>query len=440
MKKVLVLGAGLVAKPLVRYLLDCPDYQVTVATRTVSKAHELIEGHPRGAAVPLLVDDNESLEKLVRECDLAVSLVPYTFHVAIAKLCLKHKKHLMTTSYISPAMKELDGAAKDAGLVFMNELGLDPGIDHMSAMKIIHTVQKDGGKIAGFKSWCGGLPAPEANTNPYGYKFSWSPRGVVMAGRNEAHFLENGKTVDIPGPQLFDNHWPVEVPGAGRFEGYPNRNSLPYAETYGIVGTKTMFRGTLRFEGWCKTWKKIADMGYLSEAKVDSAGLTYGKLTAQLIKGKVENVKADTAAFCGLPLDSDPIRRFEWLGLFSNEPVAAGKDNAMDILCARLIEKLSYGPGERDMIVLYHDFTAEYQGGKTQKISSTLIDFGIPNGASSMSRTVSLPAAIGTRMILDGKIKTPGVHAPTAAEVYEPILAELETMGIRCKEVWGPKV
>jgi len=439
MKKVLVLGAGLVAKPLVRYLLDIPDYHVTVASRTVSKAHELIEGHARGKAVALLVDDSESLEKLIRECDLAVSLVPYTYHVAIAKLCLKHKKHLMTTSYISPAMKALDGAAKDAGLVFMNELGLDPGIDHMSAMKIIDAVKKDGGHIAHFKSWCGGLPAPEANTNPFGYKFSWSPRGVVMAGRNEAHFLENGKQVDIPGPELFDNHRPVEVPGAGKFEGYPNRDSLPYSEIYGIVGTKTMFRGTLRFEGWCRTWKKIADMGYLNEAKINTAGLTYGKLTAQLIKSAGESVKAETAAFCKVPVDSDIVSRLEWLGLFGSEPVAAGKDNAMDILCARLIEKLAYAPGERDMIVLHHDFTAEYPGGKTQKITSTLVDFGVPHGASSMSRTVSLPAAIGVRLILDGKFTRTGVHAPTMPEAYLPILAELETLGIQCKEAWGAK-
>ncbi len=440
MKKVLVLGAGRVAKPLVRSLLDLPDYQVTVASRTVSKANELIEGHPRGKAVSLLIDDSADLEGLIKECDLAVSLVPYTHHVTIAKLCLKHRRHLMTTSYISPAMKELDGAAKDAGLVFMNELGLDPGIDHMSAMKIIDAVKKDGGKIAAFKSWCGGLPAPEANTNPFGYKFSWSPRGVVMAGRNEAHYLEDGKQVDIPGPALFDNHQPVEVPGAGRFEGYPNRNSLPYAETYGIVGTRTMFRGTLRYDGWCRTWKKIADMGYLTEAKTDTSGLTYGKLTASLIRGRGADVKAEVAAFCGLPPNSDIIGRMEWLGLFGNEPVAKGVDNPLDILCARLVEKLAYSPGERDMIVLYHDFTAEYPGGKMQKISSTLIDFGIPNGASSMSRTVSLPAAIGTRLILEGKITRPGVHAPTSPDAYEPILAELGTLGIRCKETWGAKV
>jgi saccharopine dehydrogenase-like NADP-dependent oxidoreductase len=306
-------------------------------------------------------------------------------------------------------------------------------------MKIIDAVKKDGGRIRAFKSWCGGLPAPEANTNPFGYKFSWSPRGVVMAGRNEAHFLEDGRQVDIPGPELFDHHRPVEVPGAGRFEGYPNRNSLPYAETYGIVGTRTMFRGTLRYDGWCRTWKKIADMGYLTEAKTDTSGLTYGTLTARLIRSGGANVKAEAASFCGLPLDSDILGRMEWLGLFGNEPVAKGADNPLDILCARLIEKLAYSPGERDMIVLYHDFTAEYPGGKTQKISSTLIDFGIPNGASSMSRTVSLPAAIGTRLILEGKIARPGVHAPTSPDAYEPILAELATLGIRCKETWGPK-
>jgi saccharopine dehydrogenase (NADP+, L-glutamate forming) len=442
MKKVLVLGAGLVARPLVRYLLSLPDYQVIVATRTVSKAHELIGSHPNGKAVTLLVDDSASLEKLIQDCDLAVSLVPYTYHVAIAKLCLKHKKHLMTTSYISPAMKELDAQAKSAGLVFMNELGLDPGIDHMSAMKVIDTVKKDGGKITGFRSYCGGLPAPEANDNPFGYKFSWSPRGVVMAGRNEAHYLWDGVQKDIPGPELFDNHWPVEVPGGMKFEGYPNRNSLPYSAQYGIEGTRTMFRGTLRNDGWCRTWKKIADMGYLSESKIDTAGLTFGKLTANLIKSAGKDVKAETAAFCKTSVTSDIIARLEWLGLFSSEPVARDKDNAMDILCARLIDKLSYKPGEKDLIVLFHEFTAEYPGGKKQRITSTLIDsgpVGVADGDSGMSRTVSLPAAIGARLILEGKISTPGVHAPTASSVYLPILAELEAKGITCKEAWGPK-
>jgi saccharopine dehydrogenase (NADP+, L-glutamate forming) len=442
MKNVLVLGAGLVARPLVRYLLALPGYQVIVATRTVSKAHELIGGHPNGKAVPLLVDDSESLEKLIIGCDLAVSLVPYTYHVAIAKLCLKHKKHLMTTSYISPAMKELDGQAKSAGLVFMNELGLDPGIDHMSAMKVIDTVKKDGGKITGFRSYCGGLPAPEANDNPFGYKFSWSPRGVVMAGRNEAHYLWDGVQKDIPGPELFDNHWPVEVPGGMKFEGYPNRNSLPYTEQYGVEGTKTMFRGTLRNDGWCRTWKKIADMGYLNESKIETAGLTFGKLTASLIKSAGKDVKAETAAFCKVPVTSDIISRLEWLGLFSDEPVAKGKSNAMDILCALLIDKLSYKPGEKDLIVLFHEFHAEYPGGKKQRITSTLVDsgpVGVEDGDSAMSRTVSLPAAIGTRLILEGKINAPGVHAPTSPSVYLPILAELESLGINCKEEWGAK-
>jgi saccharopine dehydrogenase-like NADP-dependent oxidoreductase len=247
---------------------------------------------------------------------------------------------------------------------------------------------------------------------------------------------------DIPGPELFDNHWPVEVPGGRKFEGYPNRDSLPYSEQYGVEGTKTMFRGTLRNDGWCRTWKKIADMGYLSENKVDTAGLTFGKLTASLIKSAGKDVKAETAAFCRVPVASDIIGRLEWLGLFGNDPVAKDKGNAMDILCALLIDKLSYKPGEKDLIVLFHEFHAEYPGGKTQRITSTLIasgPVGVADGDSAMSRTVSLPAAIGTRLILEGKINQPGVHAPTAPSVYLPILAELESLGINCNEEWGAK-
>ncbi|MBC7261022.1 MAG: saccharopine dehydrogenase NADP-binding domain-containing protein [Chloroflexi bacterium] len=436
MQNVLILGAGLVARPLVRYLLDQPNLKVTVASRTVAKAEALIEGHPRGVAKALLVDDEAQLDSLIADCDLAISMVPYTYHVVVAKHCIKHKKHMVTTSYVSDAMAALDSQAKAAGITILNELGLDPGIDHMSAMRIIDDVHKRGGQILSFESCCGGLPAPEANDNPFGYKFSWSPRGVVMAGRNAAKYLKDGKIVEIPGEALFDHYWTKQVDTLGEMEVYPNRNSLPYIDTYGIQETKTMFRGTFRNLGWCKTMKKIVELGMLDDKVRSVKGMTFAELTRELVGAAPgQDLRAKVAAFLKLPVDADVLDRMEWLGLFSEEPLPMEQGSNLDILAARMLQKMSYKPNERDMIVLVHEFIADFPAeGRREKITSSLIDFGIPGGDSSMSRTVGLPAAIGARYILEGRITRKGVIIPVTPEIYVPILKELEGLGIRCKE------
>ena len=448
MKRILVLGAGLVSRPMVRYLLDVPDFELTVATRTVSKAQELVGAHPRGKAIALLVDDDAALGRLVAECDLAVSLLPYTYHVKVANHCLKHRKPLVTTSYVSDAMRALDAQAKAAGLVFLNEIGLDPGIDHMSAMKIIHDVQKAGGKVTSFMSYCGGLPAPEANDNPLGYKFSWSPKGVVMAGRNDARYLKDGKEVFVPGADLFGHRWPLKVADGFEFEAYPNRNSLPYIETYGLAGVKTMLRGTLRNFGWCETLKAIADLGVLKDDSVKT-GIT-GLTPAAWLRGYAPGsgtLRTDVASRLGLK-DSDPIlQRFAWLGLFDEKPVGLQQGSNLDILAKQMLDRMTFKPRERDMVVLHHEFVAEFPSGpqslvpsprSPSRIFSTLIAFGEPDGDSAMARTVSLPAAIGVRMILHGELKLTGVHIPVVPEIYEPVLAELARLGIECKERTAP--
>ena len=436
MKNILVLGAGLVAKPLVRYLLEQPDFHVKVASRTVSKAEALVDNHPGGETEALNVKNSAQLEDLISKADLAISLVPYAYHVTVAELCIKHKKHMVTTSYVSDAMNALDQRAKEAGILLLNELGLDPGIDHMSAMKIIHDVQNKGGEIVSFESNCGGLPAPEANTNPFGYKFSWSPRGVVMAGRNAAHYLKDGKEVKIAGEHLFDNHWTTTVEGLGEFEVYPNRDSMPYIELYGIQSTKTMFRGTFRNLGWCKTLKKIVDLGYLSDKELDGlSNVSFAEFTHRLIRASNGNLKEALAKYVKIEKDSDVMQRLEWLGLLSEDKLSLEIGSPLDILTARMLEKMPYQPGERDMIILRHEFLAECpKENRKEAITSTLIDFGIPYGDSSMSRTVGLPAAIGTKFILTGKIALTGVHIPVSAEIYQPVLAELEEQGIVCKE------
>jgi saccharopine dehydrogenase (NADP+, L-glutamate forming) len=435
MKKVLVLGAGLVAKPLVRYLLDQPDFQVRVASRTVSKAVKLVDNHPRGEALPLNVSDTAELKRLISDTDLAISMVPYAHHVTVANLCIELKKHMVTTSYVSAAMKALDDKAKNAGVLILNELGLDPGIDHMSAMRIIHDVQNRGGRIASFYSYCGGLPAPEANTNPWGYKFSWSPRGVVMAGKNPARYMKEKKEVKIASEDLFTHFWPMNVEGVPPLEAYPNRDSVPYIDIYGIQDADSMYRGTFRYPGWCETMKKVVDLGLLDEAEQDVKGLTYADFLTRLVKKeKSSDLKADVAARLKIKPDSEPVKRLDWLGFFGSEPIPSERRSPLDVFADRLLEKLKYEPGERDMIVLHHDFRAEYPQNKKERITSTLVDYGIPNGDSSMSRTVGLPAAIGATLILNGKIQETGVHIPVTPAIYEPALAELEKLNIVCKE------
>lgn len=433
MKKVLVLGAGLVARPLVHYLLQ-KDFEVTVASRTVSKADELIKGFANGRAVALNVKNEAELEKLVAENDLAISLLPYIHHVQVANLCIAHHKDLITTSYVSPAMKALDEEARKAGIIILNEIGLDPGIDHMSAMKIIHEIEAKGGKVVSFQSYCGGLPAMQNNNNPFGYKFSWSPRGVVLAGRNNGQYLEDGKIVFIPSKNLFSHYEMVDVDGVGTFEGYTNRDALPYRELYGLKDAQTVFRGTLRNSGWCATMKKAQELGLFDDApREDLKGRTYREMVMELIGVEsTDDIAWDTAVYLGLEAYSSEIKRFEWLGLFDDTPLPA-ENNVLDMFCALLMKKLSMAESDLDLVVLYHRFIAQYPD-RRESITSILMDTGIPGGESAMSRTVSLPAAIAAAMILRGEITVKGVHIPVTQAIYTPVLKELEAMNIRFVE------
>jgi saccharopine dehydrogenase-like NADP-dependent oxidoreductase len=341
----------------------------------------------------------------------------------------------VTTSYVSEGMKKLAPAVLDKGLIFLNEVGVDPGIDHMSAMKIIHAVEAEGGKVLHFYSYCGGLPAPEHNDNPFGYKFSWSPRGVVLASRNSARFLEDGRIVEIEGKNLFVDPKVEEIEGLGTFEVYPNRDSVPYKEMYGLKDALTVKRGTYRNLGWCATLKKIVDLGLVDETpRPELKGLTFRQVTAGLVGAPADGrLKEATAAKLGIPAASEIMQRLEWLGLFSDE-AAPDAGNYLDILSERMQQKLFFKEGEKDLLVLRHRFVVENKDKSRDLITSTLIDFGIPFGDSSMARTVSLPMAIGTRLIAEGKITMKGVLTPVHPEIYEPVLRELETLNIKMVE------
>ena len=434
-KKVLILGAGMVSRPMVKYLFDKTDYQITMASRTVSKAEKIIDGNPKGTAIELNVKDDELLEKLVSECDLAVSLLPYVYHPKVAELCIKHKKQMVTTSYVSDAMKALDEKAKDAEILILNECGLDPGIDHMSAMRVIHDIEKKGGGVISFKSSTGALPSHEANTNPFGYKFSWAPRGVLLASKNPSKWLQDGKEVSYPGEQLFENYYIQDVSGIGSFENYPNRNSVPYKDIYGLKDAQTVYRGTFRMTGWCETMREIVALGWLNDKHIkDFSGETYEDMTRYLVDaGPDDDIVKATAKYLGLETYSTVIKRLGWLGLFSDKVLPKDKDNPLDYMNVLTLEKMSLSEDERDMIVMHHEFVAKYPN-KKEYITSTLVDYGIPNDDSSVARTVSIPAAIATKMILEGKINITGVHIPVIPEIYNPILDELEEMNIKFSE------
>jgi saccharopine dehydrogenase (NADP+, L-glutamate forming)/spermidine synthase len=436
MKKILVVGAGLVARPLVNYLLDQPDFQVVVADREAGRADKLVSGHPRGEAKVLSVEDRAAMKAEIERCDLVVSMAPSTLHPIIAAAAIERGKSVVTASYVSPAMRELDSQAKAKGVIVLNELGLDPGIDHMEAMRIIHDIHDDGGCVLGFTSYCGGLPAPDANTNPFGYKFSWSPRGVLMASKNSAKYLKDGKVVLIRAEDLFAKPELVTFPGLGTFEGYPNRDSVSYRETYGIPEARNLLRGTLRYPGWCRTLKKIGDLGLLEDTEIkDWAGLTYRDFMSILAHASdEEEVEEAVAARLGLEPNSDILSSLEWLGLFTTEPLPIARGSALEILAAKMTERLKYETGERDMVILQHEILAENREGRLEKITSTLIDYGIPGGDSSMSRTVGLPSAIGARLIAEGRISETGVRVPVTPDLYNPILDELAVLGLRFKE------
>lgn len=434
MKEALLLGAGRVATPLIKYLLE-KGMRVRVASKVFTRdCHRLSDSSPNCVIEPFDVDDDAHLERLVSRCDLAISLLPFVFHPTVAELCISHKKDMVTASYVSPEMRALGERAEEAGVLLLNEIGLDPGIDHMSAMRVVDRVHRGGGKVVSFKSYCGGLPAMQNNNNPFGYKFSWSPRGVMMAGTNNGQFLEDGKVVFIPARDLFKHYMILDVEDIATFEAYTNRDALPYREIYGLNGAKTVFRGTLRNVGWCYKMKKVQELGLFDDSpRGDLEGLTYRGLMLRLIgQQESKDIVADTARYLGVEKHATVMKRFQWLGLFDDKPLP-DEDNVMDMFCALLQEKLAMGKDDLDLIVLHHQFVAEYPG-RSELLTSTLVNTGLPDGDSAMARTVGLPAAIAAAMILEGELSLTGVRIPVLPEIYEPVLAELERREIRIEE------
>lgn len=437
MKKALVLGSGLVAQPIIRYLLD-HNIAVTVASNTPKRAEKMINGHSKGVNIDWDIANTDKLSEMISESDIVVSLLPYTFHVKVAALCIEHKKNMVTTSYVKPEMMALDQAAKDAGIIILNELGLDPGIDHMSAMRIIDHIHNKGGKVEEFYSFCGALVAPEVEKNPFKYKFTWAPKGVVMAGNNDGNFLRHGKTTYVPTQDLFKKPLKVDFPGIGELEVYPNRDSLPYINLYGIPETKTIMRGTFRYDRWCENIDAMKSCGLLSDRKLDMRGLSYGEMLGELVGAvSLADVRNAAARHLGIRIDSPVLDAFEWLGLFSGEAMNRQEDSPFEVVSDLMISKMMVGEKERDMVVMQHTFLASYPDGSKEVIKSRMLDFGSLETDTSIARTVALPAAVGVRMILEGEIHVKGVHIPVIPEIYNPILDALEHMNVKMVEEYG---
>jgi saccharopine dehydrogenase-like NADP-dependent oxidoreductase len=437
MSRVLTLGAGLVAKPLVDELLQRRDLELTVAALNVERARKLTAGgakEGRARAVRLDVDDHEALAGLVETADLVVSLLPAFLHVAVAEQCLEHGVPLVTTSYATEEMQALDTEARDRGVLLLTECGLDPGIDHMMVVETIRHIGRGGGRVRSFVSYCGGLPAPDSADNPFRYKLSWNPRGVLVAARTRVRFLRDGRVVEYPNPYLPEGPRTVSIPGIGDLEGYPNRDSIPYGPLYGIENPVDLFRGTLRYPGWCETMQAFHKLGLLDPQTEAGMGPSYCDLLDQRLPPGSGPMPARIARFLELPEDHPVLDRLAWLGLLSQQPVPEEAASPLDALAHLVGEKLQYEEGQRDMVVQEHRFGVEDADGKHRWVVERMVAYGDAGDDSAMARTVGLPAALAAELVLDGKVGLTGVQIPVAEEVATPVLRGLRERGIEIGE------
>jgi saccharopine dehydrogenase-like NADP-dependent oxidoreductase len=422
MSSILILGAGRSSSALISYLLQFGarnGIEVTVGDVSLQAARE----RTSGPAIEFDINNKEASRNAISKATVVVSLIPAHLHVNVAKICLDTGTHLLTASYVSDEMKNLHEASNSRSLLFLNECGLDPGIDHMSAMQVMDRIRSEGGKITSFESFTGGLIAPETDVdNPWRYKFTWNARNVVMAGQSTAKFLRDGEYKYIPYQQLFKRITPVVVPGYGEYEGYANRDSLKYLETYGLHDVKTMLRGTLRNKGFCSAWNVLVQLGCCDD--------TY----------EMENVASMThAGFIrsftddGIDASPDDITRLSWSGLFSDEPIGLKKGTPAQILEHILNKKWKLQSNDKDLVVMWHRFGYTINDSE-KRLEASLIAKGSNSVDTAMAKTVGLPLGIAAKLLIEGKIKQRGVVIPTAKEIYEPVLMELKTLGVELSE------
>lgn len=436
MKNILILGAGLSASTMIKYLLDNSvkqGWQITVGDISEETANQKVAGHPNGKAIKFDIKDEELKINSIKNADIVISFLPAFMHPLVAQTCVNLGKHLVTASYVSKEMKALDAEAKKKGVALLNELGVDPGIDHMSAMQVIHRIKAEGGEIIGFMSNTGGLIAPESDNNPWNYKFTWNPRNVVVAGQSVAQYKEKGQIKFIPYHKLFTRATKINVLDLGDFEMYPNRDSLSYREIYGLENIPSILRGTLRRPGYCEAWNVFVQLGVTDDTYTieNSETLTYRDFINSFLAYDIAlSVEEKLCKYTGISANSDAMKRLTWLDIFKNKKIGLRNATPAQVLQKILEEKLVLGQDDKDMIVMQHIFDYELNG-KNKRIKSSLICRGIDKVHTAMSITVGTPVAIAAKMLLTGEIKLTGVHVPVIPELYNPILKELGDSGIK---------
>ncbi|MCH7722761.1 MAG: saccharopine dehydrogenase NADP-binding domain-containing protein [Bacteroidetes bacterium] len=433
MEKVAVLGAGYVVKPMIDYFIDICKYEVIIATRTVSKAEKVIAGRPLGTSISWTIDQVDALEKIIREVEIVIVMIPRSCHTVVAELCLKHKTPMITTDFKHPGIECFDEEAKKQETLILTELGEDPGLDNMGLKQMIDEVHSMGGKITKIESYGAGLPSFEHNRNPWGYKFSWDPNGLMRSAVSPATYQVDGKVIEAA--VKFEHHRLVDIHGIGTFETYPSSDSTRYLKEFGLDENISIYKGLLRYIGYCNTMINLLKIKLIENNKEQNfKNTTYSQFIANLIgSSTTEDIKIKFAKSISLDVNDDFVKKLDWLGLFDNVQISINSGTNSNLLVDLMLKKMSYEPHEKDMIIVHNEMIVEFPDRKEKRISSMLVE-GIPYSDSAMSRAVSLPPAIAAKLILDGKITRKGVCIPSTKEMYEPILEEMETLGFSFKK------
>tara|TARA_B100001758_G_scaffold176445_1_gene153190 strand:- start:643 stop:1971 length:1329 start_codon:yes stop_codon:yes gene_type:complete len=439
MRNILVIGAGRSAVTLIKYLLDNSEenkWLLTVADFSEKLAKEAVANHKNGKGIFFDVKNKRQREVEINNTDIVISMLPASMHITVAKDCVRFKKNLVTASYVSKEIALLDESAKKADVLLLNEIGLDPGIDHMSAMQVIDQIKEKGGELTSFKSFCGGLVHPDYDTNPWNYKFTWNPRNVVLAGQGTAQYIKKGVYKYIPYFTLFERIETMTVLDAGEFEGYANRDSLSYRGLYGLDHIPTLFRGTLRKKGYSEAWNILVQLGMTDDSyKLEKSESISNRDLVNMFLPYDDKLSLEEKLCKRFNLSTKGVifKKLHWLGLFSTEKIGMKNASPAQLLQAILEIKWNLGAEDKDMIVMQHQF--EYVlNRKVQKLNSSLLVFGDDPRYTAMAKTVGLPVAIATKLILNGQISLTGVRIPTSKDIYIPVLEELESYGINFVE------
>ncbi|MBL7111897.1 MAG: saccharopine dehydrogenase NADP-binding domain-containing protein [Bacteroidales bacterium] len=432
MKNIVIVGAGQMVKPMVDYFID-HGYHVVLMDMFIEKAVEIKNGRPECTALEWKNNDPEILDGVVKDAEVVISMVPKPVHIHILRSCLKFRKNMITASYEVPELMKLKDDVEKAGILVLNELGEVPGMDHFGTQLVLDGVRRDGGRVLSLKSFGSGIPSFESNNNPFGYKFCWDPYTVFIAAQTSGAYITNGKRVFIPGDKLFEHFWFEEIEGLGTFETYANKDVEKYVKPFGLDDGVSFYRGLLRYSGYCNNMKYIRALGLFDNEKRETLkGRSYREFTASLIGQEPDNIEKRVAVYLGIDENADIIHRLKWLGLFSDLQIPLDEGTHLDVLLSRMLERMIYAPGEKDMIILYIEVIAEFEKGRKEKRTATMVVKGDPEGETAMSRAVALPTAISARLVVEKKVEATGFRMPpNLPELHKPALEELAKFGFR---------